>query len=69
MRQIGVEQVYKSLEMLGGAADGQYRGHVGVTEGMLPSASLSHIEKAEALAGTLTDLLSTSISRPACRAT
>ena len=42
---------------------------VGADEDELPSASLKRIEKAVVLAETIIELLSTSISRPVCRAT
>ena len=55
LRQAGLPQVFGSLELMGGALDGQHAASIGCSTA--PAASTKRLEQAEALAQTLQEML------------
>lgn len=68
IQTLGIKQVYKSIDLLGGAVEGEFCAMVGDnTTSTPPSASSKRLEEATKLKHLISKLLQKSLTKPSCR--
>ena len=68
VQQSGLVQVYGSVELLGGALDGEHSSEVSTHGVSIPPASVKRLDKTEKMAEGICLLLSSALTRPSYRA-